>query len=74
MSQTAPYDDYDRTILEVLIPGEVYKGHELRDLYRERTNIVSKHTAKRHVKLLVRQDSFEKVDWGKWRFQGVDSE
>jgi len=70
--QERQYHRYDESVLEVLIPGEVYKGWRLRDLYRERTNIVSKHTAKRHVKLLVKRPEFEKVDWGKWKFKGTD--
>jgi len=72
--QASKLEPRDESVVEVLIPGEVYTARQLRQLYRVRTDIKTKQTAKRHMKLLVNNGPFENIDWGKWRFQGVDSE
>lgn len=74
MAQQYSQDAYDEEVLKVLISGEVYTAGQLRQLYRVRTDIKTKQTAKRHMKLLVDHGPFENVAWGKWKFLGVDSE
>lgn len=74
MTQQYTQDAYDKEVLKVLIPGETYTARQLRQLYRVRTDIKTKQTAKRHMKLLVNHGPFENVNWGKWRFTGVDLE
>ena len=72
--QASKLEPRDESVVEVLIPGEVYTARQLRQLYRVRTDIKTKQTAKRHMKLLVNNGTFENIDWGKWKFLGVDSE
>lgn len=71
-SEFYQYSSRDKSVVEVLVPGEVYTAKDLRRLYLDRTDIVSKHTAKRHLKQLVRHRDFERVGWGKWRYTGSD--
>ena len=68
----SPFDKRDRAVLEQLDPGDVVTPEQVKKLFQRYTDIKRSRTLKRRVKDLTSQPVFERVDYRRWRFEGLE--
>lgn len=67
----AASDYRDARVLDPLDAGDTVHLHDLRELYRSRTDIRDDSTLRERIKDLVETEAFEQIGKQRWRYHGT---